>query len=72
MALQDLFSYRERMASGNTPDVYVHDNLPQKLRVQVILIWRDAVNRNNRQAWEAIHNGVAREHGTFELVSCHI
>lgn len=43
MPLPELFSYRKRVAKGDTPDVFVFDELPDKLRNQIILIWRDAI-----------------------------
>ena len=76
----DLFSYRKRVAEGKTPDVFAYDKLPQKLRVQIIHIWRDAIGKfheysgymvgsriENNQGWVLIHNAVAREHGVFKL-----
>ena len=67
MPLLDLFSYRKRVANGDTPDVYDYDNLPRTLRVQVIHIWGDAIGLDNEQTWKFIHDGVAREHGVLEL-----
>ena len=43
MPVFDLFSYRKRVAEGETPDVFVYDTLPEALRVQIINIWRDAI-----------------------------
>ncbi|MXX63243.1 MAG: hypothetical protein F4112_10170 [Holophagales bacterium] len=78
MAALKLFSYRKRVAEGNVPDVYVYDELPEQLRVQVVHIWKDAIGpfRELRRyeseplanpVWEEIHNSVAREHGLFGL-----
>ena len=81
MPVFDLFSYRQRVAEGDVPDVFVYDSLPQTLLVQIVHIWRDAIGpyyvlqgfslgdtfpRNN-DGWHLIHNIVAREHGLFEL-----
>ena len=77
----DLFSHRNRVAAGDAPDVFVYDNLPEALRVQISLIWRNALGPyyvvgsyglsppNNNEAWEIIHDAVAREHGIFALGS---
>ena len=82
MAVHDLFSYRKRLAEGETPDVFVYDQLPESLRVQIIHIWRDAIGRwyarttttttttrtvQNNKGWETIHNIVVREHGVLQL-----
>ena len=67
MPVRDLYSYRKRVEEGNTPDVHTYDELPNELRVQVIYIWRDAIGDENWEAWEEIHDDVAREHGRLEL-----
>lgn len=43
MALPDIFSRRKRLAQGEHSDVYSYDELPQKVRVQIIHILRDAI-----------------------------
>ena len=43
MPVFDLFSHRKRVAAGDAPDVFAYDNLPEALRVQISLIWRDAI-----------------------------
>ena len=80
MPVADLYSYRKRVAEGETPDVFVYDTLPEALRVQIIQIWRDAIGpfyvyseysmrdvKENNMAWEFIHDTVAREYGVFKL-----
>ena len=67
MPVHDLYSYRKHIEEGNTPDVYTYDELPNELRVQVIYIWRDAIGDDNWEAWQEIHDDVAREHGRLEL-----
>ena len=69
MPILDLFSYRKRAGNGAVPDVYVYDQLPSELRVQIIHIWRDAIGpwNFNEEGWAIVHNAVAREHGLFEL-----
>ena len=67
MSVLDLYSYRKRIAEDAAEDVFTYDELPPKLRVQIVHIWRDAVGRKNPDAWKAIHEIVAREHGVFEL-----
>jgi hypothetical protein len=43
MSLLDLFSKRVRRRRGDVPDVYVYDQLPDALRVQVVHVWREAL-----------------------------
>ena len=42
MAVFDLYSKRQKRARGEMPDVYVYDNLPKELRVQIVYIISDA------------------------------
>ena len=79
MPILELFSHRKRMAEGYAPDVYVYDELPETLRIQIVHIIRasigayeiDGASRfgaiQNNFEWENIHNAVAREHGTLSL-----
>ena len=81
MSVFDFLSYRKRVAEGNAPDVFVYDNLPEGLRVQIIHIWGDAIGRfyeynlyefpegriENNDGWATIHDIVAREHCVFQL-----
>lgn len=81
MPVLDLFSHRKRVADRGAPDVFVYDKLPEALRVQISLIWRDAIGPfyvdrmgyglrtppNNNEGWTLIHDAVAREHGVFVL-----
>ena len=80
MPIANLYSYRKRVAEGETPDVFVYDALPETLRVQIIHIWRDAIGEfklrpgrgsenyiHNNEGWNFIHDTVAREHGVFKL-----
>ena len=80
MGVFDLYSYRKRVAEGDTPDVLVYDDLPNALRVQIIGIWDKAIGpysttrqshlqirgRNNA-TWQRIHSEVAHEHGVANL-----
>ena len=80
MAVLDLFSYRQRIAKGDLPDVYIYDELPKELRVQIKYIWDDAMGSHHtyirpefkkeyvyNEAWDFIHDAVAREHGVLYL-----
>ena len=80
MPVFDTFSYRQRIASGEMPDIFVYDELPDPLRNQIIHIWGDAIGpfyvdsgyfpsdvQQNNGAWRWIHNAIAREHGLLDL-----
>ena len=67
MTVRDLYSYRKRLAVGDSPDIYSYDELPNELRVQIVHIWRESVGTNNAGEWKAIHDAIAREHGRFSL-----
>ena len=67
VSVLDLFSFRKRLAAGDTPDVFTYDELPGQLRVQIVHILRDAIGEYNHEGWKSIHDSVAREHGRFGL-----
>jgi hypothetical protein len=73
MGIFDLFSKRQRRLRGEFPDVYIYDELPNSLRVQIVHIIRDALGVNNYSSEHAsntyafINNTLCREYGVFEL-----
>ena len=85
MPVWDTYSHRKRVREGDVPDVYGYDELPEKLRVQIVQICSAAVggfhsssgydigsaHHHNNNGWSFIHNTVARELGVFELSSIH-
>jgi len=74
MGIFDLFSKRQRRARGEMPDVYVYDELPQPLRVQIVHIIQDSFGidhyrtHNAEKAYEFVKQTLCREYGLFELV----
>lgn len=74
MGVFDLFSKRQKRARGEMPDVYVYDDLPQTLRVQIVHIIGDAFGTDNygsdhaAEAYEFVNQSLCREYGLFELV----
>lgn len=73
MGIFDLFSKRQKRARGEVPDVYVYDNLPHKLRVQIIFIIKDAFgidtyDRHAAKAYEFVNQTLCREFGVFQLI----
>ena len=74
MGIFDLFSKRQRRARGEIPDVYVYDELPQPLRVQIVHIVQDSFGVDHygthhaEKAYEFVKQTLCREYGLFELV----
>ena len=72
MAIFELFSKRQKKNRGEMPDVYVYEEIPQSLRVQIIHIIRDTIGEDNYQnaagsAYEFIHKALCKEYGLFTL-----
>jgi hypothetical protein len=82
MAINDLYSKRKkRLASQGQADVYQYDSIPQKLRVQITQVIREALGHWYRPEgnytyqpespsshwWEEIDSVLARENGVFFL-----
>lgn len=77
MPIHNLFSYRDSLAKGEVPDVYIYDQLPKTLRAQIVHIWNDSIGpyrasrsgNHNNDGWTYIHDSVAKERGVFKLSS---
>lgn len=79
MAINDLFFKRMKRERGEYPDVYQYDDLPQPLRVQLVLLWReflsDDSSRSNQISSYAetlcknIFNVLCKELGVFQLTN---
>lgn len=73
MAIFDLFSKRQKRLRGEVPDIYTYDEIPQKLRIQIVHIICDAIgedknyNGNAQEVYEFIHDSLCREYGLFSL-----
>lgn len=50
MAIFDLFSKRQKKLRGEVADVYIYDDLPDPLRVQIVHIWTETLG--NLEQWE--------------------
>lgn len=79
MAIFDLYSKRTKAAKEETSDVFTYDDLPQKLRIQIVQIWDDAIGNNEdyhnsymqgdtKGAFEFIAKTLRREYGVHNLV----
>ncbi len=83
MAIFDLYSKRQKRLKGEVDDVYSYDDIPNKLRVQIILIIDSTIGacsrftdmnrygyRNNHsdEIYRQICNTLRAEYGLFELI----
>lgn len=73
MPIFELFSRRQRRLRGELPDVYRYDEIDKKLRIQIVLMVRDAIgldgvkNSPPARCYEFIHDVLCREFGVFHL-----
>ncbi|EPM5582791.1 STM4504/CBY_0614 family protein [Vibrio vulnificus] len=76
MAIFELFSKRQKKLRGDVPDVYVYDEIPQPLKVQIVNIWEDTLgNSENYYSYREDVKGtykflvetICREYGLFKL-----
>ena len=74
MSIFDLFSKRQKRLRGDVPDVYVYNQLPQPLKVQIVHIITDAFGTDHygtsyaQEAYKFINDTLCREYGVFELI----
>jgi hypothetical protein len=75
MALLDLFSRRKRQAQGISTDVYSYDEIPNKVRVQIVHIFKDAIGgyyegyeSPSKLVWDECVRTIRQEKGVFELI----
>ena len=80
MKVFDIFSKREKRRRGEVHDVYKHEDVPEELRNQVILIWEDVFGQPINEligglsyppAYKFIHDILCREHGKRTLLEHH-
>ena len=75
MPIVDLFSKRQKRLRGDVPDVYVYDDLPEPLRVQILYILRRSLGDGEqyrsqdsvRSAYDFIAKILCEEYGLFQL-----
>ena len=76
MPVYDLFSKRQKRLRGDVPDVYVYDNIPDSLRVQIVHIWSRSIGTkdqyydkaNVNKAYNKIVDILCQEYGCFRLM----
>ena len=72
MPIFDLFSKRQKRLRGEVPDVYVYNELPEPLRIQIVHIWMDNIGNDVqyheiRQSYAFMVKTLCREYGVFVL-----
>lgn len=82
MSIFNIFSKRQRKLRGEVPDVYVYNEIPQPLKIQIIYIWEDAFGKAEDyadryygrvgqnpvvQCYRFIVEALRREYGVFRL-----
>lgn len=75
MAIFELFSKRQKLMRGETHDVYIYDNIPKPLRVQLIQIIEEGfgIYRPGADAISNdLHKILCREYGVFTLTDARV
>jgi hypothetical protein len=71
MAVFDLFSKRQKRLRGDVPDVFLYDELPYPLRVQLVQVIHSALANDGwtNQTYEDVRDILCREYGVFHLTN---
>lgn len=64
----ELFSKRMKKQQGEITDVYQYDEIPEKLRVQIVHILNDSIG-NDLEIWMLIRDCMRKELGVLELLN---
>jgi len=78
MAIVDLFHKRQKKLRGEYPDVYQYDELPDKLKVQMVHLWDETIKADysgggwnpsslNREHLKKCYKSLCKEIGVFKL-----
>ena len=71
MKVFNIFSKRQKMLRGETPEVYTYDVLPRPFRVQIVHIWKDSLAgrypHEYEDAYKLIVESLRHEYGVFKL-----
>jgi hypothetical protein len=69
MAIIDLFSNRQRRLSGDYPEVFQDDSIPQALRNQILHIIDDGTAAQADTLYKNVHRVLCRKYGRTYLGS---
>lgn len=78
MAIVDLFHKRQKRLRGEYPDVYQYDELPDKLKVQMVHLWDETIEADysgggwnpsslNHEHLKKCYKSLCKEIGVFKL-----
>lgn len=74
MPIFNLFSKRQKKLRGEVPEIYTYDDIPQKLRVQIVHIIKEAIGDDRYTSYphaitiyEYIQSILCKEYGVFKL-----
>jgi hypothetical protein len=76
MAIFDIFSKRQKKLRGEVPEIYIYDDIPNALRIQIVQIIKETIgvkkqiyNAQNEpaKAYQFIHKTLCKEYGIFAL-----
>lgn len=62
-----IFSKRKKEELGIIDEVYEYDDIPEKLRNQIMHIWNDSIGEYDK-AWDLIHDIIVKELGLLRIV----
>nr|WP_314764746.1 hypothetical protein [uncultured Neisseria sp.] len=76
IGVTDLFFKRAKKERGELPDIYQYDKLPEKLKIQIVHIWKGSIGEDysniydssdNIKYYENVYNILCKELGVFQL-----
>ncbi len=67
--MYETFSKRAKKRTGQIKDVYIYDTVPERLRIQVIHVWIQAIGEENDRIWNVVNNIMSKELGLFNLTN---
>ncbi|MBZ8120559.1 MULTISPECIES: STM4504/CBY_0614 family protein [Bacillus cereus group] len=67
--MYETFSKRAKKRTGQIKDVYTYNIVPDRLRMQVIHIWEQAIGEFNEPIWDVVNKTMSKELGLYNLTS---
>jgi len=70
MAITKLYSKRQKELRGEVPDIYIYDEIPKALRIQIMYLIKDSFGfgESSNDLYEYIYDTLCREYGRIYLV----
>ncbi len=70
LGVTNIFSKRQKKLNNDNIDVYEYETIPEKLKIQVIHIFREVLNRersSRNDIYSGVHKILCKEYGVFRL-----